>query len=73
MKPRTEQKLLEAYDQLQTTAAFLYEAMREAAEIEDHLDASLLEAMADKIFEEAENINTLISEWRNDDRPESQG
>ncbi|MBW4670419.1 MAG: hypothetical protein KME60_24140 [Cyanomargarita calcarea GSE-NOS-MK-12-04C] len=71
MTPKTRQKLLEAYDQLQATAAFLYEAMQEAAESEDHLGASLLEAMADKIFEEAENINTLVSEWRDNDRPES--
>jgi hypothetical protein len=63
MTPKTRQKLLEAYDQLQITAAFLYEATQEATESEDYLGASLLEAMADKIFEEADNINTLVSEW----------
>ena len=67
MTPKIKQKLLEAYDQLQVTAVFLYEAMQEAVESEDYLGASLLEAMANKIFEQAENINTLVSEWRNDD------
>lgn len=40
----------------------LYEAVQEATDDGNDFDAILLETRADKIFEEAENINTIISE-----------
>lgn len=62
MHPKTKQRLLQAYVELQQTAAMLYEAVQEATDDGNDFDAILLEARADKIFEEAENINTVISE-----------
>lgn len=62
MQPKTKQRLLQAYVELQETAAMLYQAVQEAADDGNHFDAILLETRADKIFEEAENINTIISE-----------
>ncbi len=62
MHPKTKQRLLQAYLELQQTAAMLYEAVQEATDDGNDFDAILLETRADKIFEEAENINTIISE-----------
>ena len=62
MKQSTLNILMQAYDQLQQIAAFLYEAAQLYAEIRDYDDASLLEARANRIFEEADNLDILISE-----------
>lgn len=62
MQPKTKQRLLQAYVELQETPAMLYEAVQEATDEGNDFDAILLETRADKIFEEAENINTIISE-----------
>jgi hypothetical protein len=62
MQSKTKQRLLQAYVELQETAAMLYEAVQEATDDGNDFDAILLETRADKIFEKAENINTIISE-----------
>jgi ferritin len=53
---------LPLYDQLQEIAAQLYTAAEVALQNNDFDDASLLQSRADKIYEEAENIDTLIIE-----------
>ncbi len=50
------------YTQLQQIAAQLYTAAEVALQNDDFDDASLLQSRADKIYEEAENMDTLISE-----------
>jgi hypothetical protein len=40
----------------------LYAAAEQAAEIGDYDDASLLESRANRIFEEAENLDILLQE-----------
>lgn len=62
MKESTRQVLTRAYEQLQRIAADLYEATDNAMQNGDYQDASLLQARADKIYEEAENLDLVISE-----------
>ncbi|MEH2361667.1 hypothetical protein [Nostoc sp.] len=62
MKPTTIAVLRRTYQQLQYLADELYTEFQSALDNNDFLDASLLEAMANKIFEEAESLDTLISE-----------
>lgn len=62
MKQNTITSLLQAYTRLQQIAAQLYEAAEAALENDDFNDASLLASRADKIYEEAENLDILISE-----------
>jgi cell division protein FtsL len=62
MKQNTIISLLQAYTQLQQIAAELYTAAEAALENDDFDDASLLASRADKIYEEAENVDILISE-----------
>ena len=62
MKPNTIAALLQAYTRLQQTAAELYEAAEAALENDGFDDASLLASRADKLYEEAENLDILISE-----------
>ncbi|MBD2498165.1 hypothetical protein [Nostoc sp. FACHB-280] len=62
MKPETKNILSNVYDQLQVIAAQLYLAADQALQNDDFDDASLLQSRADKIYEEAENIEILISE-----------
>lgn len=62
MKQNTIISLLQAYTRLQQIAADLYIAAEAALENDDFDDASLLASRADKIYEEAENVDILISE-----------
>lgn len=64
MKQNTITSLLQAYTRLQQIAAQLYEAAEAALENDDFDDASLLASRADKIYEEAENLDILISELK---------
>lgn len=62
MKQETFTILSNVYNQLQQIAAQLYTAAELALQNDDFDDASLLQSRADKIYEEAENIDTLIIE-----------
>lgn len=62
MKQETFNILLTVYTQLQQIAAQLYAEAETALQNDDFDDASLLQSRADKIYEEAENIDALISE-----------
>ncbi len=62
MKPETRNVLLRAYAQLQQIIDDLYEASEKALENNDLEDASLLESRADKLYEEGENLEIVISE-----------
>jgi len=62
MKQETFTILLRVYTQLQQIAAELYTAAELALQNDDFDDASLLQSRADKIYEEAENLDILISE-----------
>ena len=62
MKQETFTILSIVYTQLQQIAAQLYIAAEVALQNDDFDDASLLQSRADKIYEEAENMDTLISE-----------
>lgn len=62
MKSKTRNALLKAYAQLQQIIDDLYEASDNALEIDDFEDASLLATRADKLYEEAENLEFVISE-----------
>ena len=62
MKPKTRNALLKAYTQLQQIIDDLYEASDNALENNDFEDASLLATRADKLYEEAENLEFVISE-----------
>lgn len=48
--------------QLQQIAAQLYTAAEQALQNDDSDDANLLQSRADKIYEEAENLDTWIYE-----------
>lgn len=65
MKQTTKSALLEAYVNLQKIAEDLYLAFDKAIENEDDTDASLLEAQAEKVFERAEAISSIITEQEN--------
>jgi hypothetical protein len=62
VKPETRNVLLRAYAQLQQIIDDLYEASEKALENNDLEDASLLESRADKLYEEGENLEIVISE-----------
>lgn len=62
MKSKTRNALLKAYAQLQQIIDDLYEAGGNALESDDFEDASLLATRADKLYEEAENLEFVISE-----------
>ncbi|MBF2007183.1 hypothetical protein ACF3DV_16785 [Chlorogloeopsis fritschii PCC 9212] len=62
MKQETLIALFRAYSQIQQIAAELYAAADIALENNDFDDASLLASRADKIYEELENLDILISE-----------
>ncbi|BAT51287.1 hypothetical protein NOS3756_02100 [Nostoc sp. NIES-3756] len=62
MKQETFTILSTVYGELQQIAARLYSAAELALQNDDFDDASLLQSRADKIYEEAENIDTLIIE-----------
>jgi phage shock protein A len=62
MKQTTLQAFLRAYVQLEQTADELYVAADAAIENNDFDDASLLASRADKIYQEVENLDVLLSE-----------
>lgn len=62
MKPETRDALLKAYAQLHQIIEDLYEASEKALENNDLEDSSLLESRADKLYEETENLEFVISE-----------
>jgi hypothetical protein len=62
MKPKTRDALLKAYAQLHKIIEDLYEASEKALENNDLEDSSLLESRADKLYEETENLEFVISE-----------
>ena len=62
LKQTTLDALLKAYAQLQRIIDELYDASDAALENNDLEDASLLGTRADKLYEEAENLEFVISE-----------
>lgn len=62
MKQTTLDALLKAYIQLQRIIDELYNAHDSVAANDDDEDASLLVSRADRLYEEAENLNVIISE-----------
>ena len=62
MKSETRNVLLQAYAQLQEIIDKLYEAHDRAIANNDFDDASLLASRAGRLYEEAENLEIVISE-----------
>jgi hypothetical protein len=62
MKSSTRNILLKAYAQLQKIIDELYEAHDKAVENNDFDDASLLASRADRLYQEAENLEIVITE-----------
>ncbi|MEH2406766.1 hypothetical protein [Nostoc sp.] len=62
MKPETRNVLLKAYAQLHQITEELYSASDKAVENNDFEDASLLASRADRLYEEIENLEIVISE-----------
>ena len=65
MKQSTLLALLRAYVRLQELADDLYMASQEALDNDNYDDANLLQNRADKLYEEAENLDTLVREFDN--------
>ncbi len=65
MNQVTKNALLEAYINLQKIVENLYLASDKAVENGEDDDASLLKAQAEKVFERAEAISSVISEQEN--------
>ncbi|MCC5640775.1 hypothetical protein LC593_34100 [Nostoc sp. CHAB 5844] len=66
MKQSSVAALMQAYNILQQAVAVLYAQSQIAVELGDDDDASLLDAKADRLFEEADSILVLISEQQED-------
>ena len=62
MKSETRIALLQAYPQLQEIIDELYEAHDRAIANNHFDDASLLASITDRLYEEAENLEIVISE-----------
>ncbi|MEC4817404.1 MAG: hypothetical protein SAK29_29645 [Scytonema sp. PMC 1069.18] len=62
MRPETRNVLLKAYAQLHQIIEDLYEASAIALENNNLEDASLLESRADRLYQETENLEFVISE-----------
>jgi cob(I)alamin adenosyltransferase len=62
VKPETREALLKAYAQLHQIIEDLYSASQKALENNDLEDASLLESRADRLYEETENLEFVLSE-----------
>ncbi|MHC5599052.1 MAG: hypothetical protein ACYTXC_24435 [Nostoc sp.] len=62
MKSETRNVLLKAYAELHKIIEELYEAHDRAIENNDFDDASLLASRADRLYEEVENLEIVISE-----------
>lgn len=65
MKQTTVTALLNAYSRLQEVIFDLYAEYEKAMQNENYADASLLEARAERLFEEAESIILVIREQTN--------
>jgi hypothetical protein len=62
MKQSTANALLKAYNSLQEIVVELYNEFQKAVENKDNADASLLEARAEILFEQAEAIIAVLEE-----------
>jgi hypothetical protein len=62
MKQKTKNAFNRAYVSLQRIIDELYRESDEAVDNEDYIDASLLEAQAEKLFAQAEDIPVIITE-----------
>ena len=62
MKQEAIAVLLQAYFELQQTAFRLYEEADTFFGTGDLLEAGIVQGVADKIYEEAENLDVFISE-----------
>jgi hypothetical protein len=65
MKQSTVSALLAAYNSLQEIVVKLYDEFQKAMENKDDADASLLEARAEILFEQAEAIIAVLEEQQN--------
>lgn len=65
MQQTTVNVLLMAYEMLQEVVDFLYIEYEKAMENENYADASLLEARAEILFEQAEAIIFVLEEQQN--------
>ncbi len=65
MKQSTASALLKAYNSLQEIVVELYNEFQKAMENKDDADASLLEARAEILFEQAEAIIAVLQEQQN--------
>lgn len=64
MNPRTIEALLKAFNSLQIIIDELYASFQEAIENNDDASATLLEARADRLYEEAEAILAVVMEYQ---------
>jgi ferritin len=62
LKPKTLNALLRVYDQLDEITRRLHNLVDEAVLAGDYEDASLLQARADILYEQMENLDIVISE-----------
>jgi ferritin len=62
MKQTTIDALLQVYKRLEEITTELYTLADRAVEIGDFEDASLLQARADILYEQMENLDSVISE-----------
>lgn len=62
MKQSTANALLKAYNSLQEIVVELYDEFQKAVENKDDADASLLEARAEILFDQAEAILAVLEE-----------
>ncbi len=62
MKQQAITVLLQAYFELQQTAFKLYEESDMFFDRGDLLEAGIIQGVADKIYEEAENLDVFITE-----------
>jgi hypothetical protein len=62
MKQSAINPLIQALYRLQQIGDYLYEASDSASDQGDYPEATLLQSVADKLYEEAENLDVLISE-----------
>lgn len=65
MERSTVMTFMQAYNLLQEAVKLLYAQSESCVERENYVDASLLEAKADKLFEEADSILLILSEQSN--------
>ena len=63
MKQTTLDAFLEIYAQFQTMTNNLYNLADAAVDTRDYNDANLLQARADILYEQMENLNAVISEY----------